>query len=86
MALSNGDSPSPRHPPHPPNMKLEEKIARTAHTVLCSGPVVPCIPGLAARRPATDGSASRQPGRQRLALEAGGVPVIPPSSRRELQI
>jgi hypothetical protein len=67
-------------------MHLDEKIARTALTVLRSGPVAPCIPGLAARRTATADTRTRFVVRDRLTLESGGVPVIPPSARREVRI
>lgn len=67
-------------------MTLDDKIARTALAVLRSASVVPCIPGLAARRPATDGSAIRQARRQRVVLESGCIPGSPPSPRRELRI
>ena len=67
-------------------MTPDDKIERTALAVLHSGPVAPCIPGLAARRTASAGSRPRFTARERLALESGGVPVIPPSARREVRI
>jgi len=67
-------------------MTPDDKIARTALAVLRSGPVATCIPGLAARRPATAGSRSRFTVTDRLTFESGGVPVVPPSPRREVRI
>jgi hypothetical protein len=67
-------------------MNLEDKIARTALAVLLSAPVTPCIPGLATRRTATADPRARFVVRDRLTLESGGVPVIPPSARREVRI
>lgn len=54
--------------------------------MLRSGPVTPWIPGLAARPTATAGVRTRTTGRECLPLESGGVPVIPPSARRERRI
>jgi hypothetical protein len=67
-------------------MNLEEKIAQAAIALLRTGLVAPCIPGLAARRSATVALRPRSPGRDRLSLESGGMPVIPPSARREVRI
>lgn len=86
-ALSNGDPPSPRQIPHiPPNMNPNDKIARMALAILRSGPVAPCIPGLAARRTVVAGPQTLFTGSERLTFESGGVPVVPPSARREVRI
>ena len=67
-------------------MTPHEKIARLALAVLRSGPVEPCIPGLAARRTASANPRTRFVVRDRLTFESGGVPVTPPSERREVRI
>ncbi|MCW1884566.1 hypothetical protein OKA04_07465 [Luteolibacter flavescens] len=67
-------------------MTLEQRIAQAARAVLCSGPVPELVPVLAARRPATASLETQPHARHRLILESGGLPVVPPSARRELWI
>ncbi|MEK7949188.1 hypothetical protein [Luteolibacter soli] len=67
-------------------MTPDDKIARTALAVLLSGPVAPCIPGLAARRSVAVATRTLYTGRESITLESGGLPLIPPSARREVRI
>lgn len=67
-------------------MNPHDKIAQMALAILRSGPAAPCIPGLAARRTVITGTTNLFIGNERLAFESGGMPVIPPSDRREVRI